>query len=87
MMLPLPLMYLSYIYFFNFISDNTAAESKIQENTIYNNDRQDSLVINDHFEVVGMNYLDAVKADKYYITYLILDIEIHISGGDSSRYY
>ena len=39
-------------------------ESKMQGNNIQNNDGQDYLAFNYHYEVVGVNALNVVKTDK-----------------------
>ena len=51
-------------YLVKFISDNDTAESKIQANSIQNNGSQDFLALKYQYEVVGVNALDVVKADK-----------------------
>ena len=51
-------------YLVNFIAGNTTAESKIQTHANEFNGRLDFQALQEHFEGVGINPVDIVKADK-----------------------
>ena len=51
-------------YLVNFIAGNTTAESKIQMHANAFNGRLDFKALQEHFEGIGINSVDIVKADK-----------------------
>ena len=51
-------------YIVNFISGKDTVESKIQSHTLTNNGREDYIALKTHFEGVGINLVDILKADE-----------------------
>ena len=51
-------------YILNFISGNNTAESMIQAHTDDNDGRRDFIVLKAHYQGVGINTIDVVKAEK-----------------------
>ena len=51
-------------YIVKFISGNDTTESKIQSHTLTNNGREDYIALKTHFEGVGINLVDILKADE-----------------------
>ena len=50
-------------YIVKFISGNDTAESKIQSHTITNNGRKDYIALKNHYEGIGVNSVDILRAD------------------------
>ena len=50
-------------YIVKFISGNDTAESKIQGHTITNNGREDHIALKNHYEGIGVNSVDILRAD------------------------
>lgn len=51
-------------YLVNFITGNSTAESKVQPLAAHKNGRLDFIALKDHYEGIGVNAIDVLRADK-----------------------
>jgi len=53
-----------YTYITKFVGKNHTVETKVQPHLLLNNDRIEFIALKDHYEGVGVNFIDILKADQ-----------------------